>query len=115
MNWLIIIIYVLLSVGGQLAFKMGAGRNLSFSFSKGAMQISLNWLCIAGAVCYVGSFLLYLYLISKYNLNKIIPLLIGMTYILTLGASVFILREKLTMLHGIGIAVIFIGVLMVIS
>lgn len=115
MNWLIILIYVFLSVGGQLLFKIGSQKDICFSMNQGIFKVSINWICIIGAICYIFSFLIYLYLISKYNLNLIIPVLIGMTYILTFLASFLVLHESVTIAHILGIVLIFVGVLLVVS
>lgn len=113
MKWLLIIIYILLSVGGQILFKYGANKKFEISVSSGVISGSINWICFAGVVCYAFSFFLFLYLISKYDLSSINPLLVGMTYVLSLVCALTVLHEKVNLTQGIGIAVIFIGVLLV--
>ncbi len=114
MNWGLIIIYICLSVGGQVLFKYGTKRDFFFSFNNGAINFMINWLCIIGGACYVASFFLFLVLISKYNLNQISPILIGATYIFSFICSLVILHEKVSIMHAMGIATIFIGILLII-
>jgi small multidrug resistance pump len=115
MNWLMILFYVMMSVGGQVLFKLGAQRDFGIVVSLNSVKMEFSWISLIGGVCYVCSFLLYLFLISRYDLNRIIPVLIGLTYTLTLGASIFVFRETFTFVHCIGIVLIFVGVLLVVN
>lgn len=112
MNWLLILIYIVFSVGGQVLFKYGSNKKFLFALESGNIHISVNWLSILGGGCYIISFLLYLMLLSKYNLNKIIPILVGMTYSLSFLSSIFVLKEPVAPAHLLGGALILIGVLL---
>lgn len=113
MNWFVILLYVIMAVGGQVLFKLGTQRDFGMTVGLRSVKVEFSWISLVGVVCYICSFLLYLFLISKYNLNRIIPVLIGMTYTFTLGASIFVFRETFTTVHCIGIVLIFVGVLLV--
>lgn len=115
MNWLMILFYVMMSVGGQVLFKLGAQREFGVVVSLNSVKMEFSWISLIGVVCYVCSFLLYLFLISRYDLNRIVPVLIGLTYTLTLGASIFVFRETFSSMHCIGIMLIFVGVLLVVN
>lgn len=115
MNWLLIIVYITFSVGGQVLFKYGTNRNFMFTFDNGIICLSVNWMSIFGGGCYIISFVLFLLLLSRYNLSRINPILVGMTYILTFIASIFILKESVTGIHMLGIIMIFIGVLLLLN
>ncbi len=113
MNWLLIIVYIVFSVGGQVMFKYGANQKFLCSFKSGNFQLNIHWMSIIGGICYVVSFALFLILISKNDLSKINPILVGMTYLLSLAASIFILKESVTIVHLLGCSLIFIGVLII--
>lgn len=112
MNWLLIIVYIAFSVGGQVLFKYGSNQKFLCTFERGNIHLSVNWMSIFGGGCYVISFLLYLMLLSKYNLSKINPILVGMTYSLSFLSSIFILKEPVTSVHLLGGSFILIGVLL---
>lgn len=113
MNWLLIITYIILSVAGQVLFKYGANKRFLFSYASGNINLSISWISVIGGVCYVVSFLLFLLLLSKYDLSRINPLLVGLSYVLTFIAAVTILRESVTAVHMLGIVLILAGVLLV--
>lgn len=112
MNWLLIIVYIVFSVGGQVLFKCGTNKKLFYAFKNGSFQLNIHWLSVFGGICYIVSFVLFLILISKYNLSKINPILVGTTYLFSLAASIFILKETVTAVHMLGITLILIGILL---
>lgn len=113
MNWLLVISYMVLSVAGQILFKYGANKKFLFSYTNGNLNISISWISIVGAMCYVASFLLFLLLLSKYDLSRINPILVGLTYILALTGAVIILHESINAVQILGIILILVGVLLV--
>lgn len=113
-NILLIVLYLICSVGGQVLFKMGANKGISVMVKEGFFNCEVNLMCIAGAISYVFSFLLFIFLLSKYNLSRINPILVGISYILSVMASVIILHEKVSVIHGIGISIIFVGVMVIV-
>ncbi len=115
MNCLLIISYIVLSVAGQILFKYGVNKKFSFSYMSGSINISINWISIIGAMCYVASFLLFLLLLSKYDLSRINPILVGLTYILALVAAVMVLKESITAVQMFGIVFILAGILLILK
>ena len=109
MNIILFIVYVLLSSSGLVLFKLGtANPNIHlniFSFS-----INLSIKMIIGILCYGFSFLLWLYLVSKLNLTIAMPLSVALVNTLVVVESCLLLKEKITLLQGIGIFVIIFGV-----
>jgi multidrug transporter EmrE-like cation transporter len=59
---------------------------------------------------YGTSFVIYTFLIAKYDLGYIIPLTTAIVYVLIFIASFFIFNEVFTALKVIGIVLIVIGV-----
>ena len=113
MKWIIIIIYSLLSNGGLIAISYGAKKGTMINLSKGYFDIGLSFYSILGFLMYVFSFLIYIVLISKYNLSYIIPLTTAISYIIIFIASAFFLKEPLTVLHIAGYFIIILGVILI--
>lgn len=110
---IILIIYICLSVGGVVLFKLGTQKApIVLSLQKRTFEFHIAFESILGLLCYVASFLIYMYLISVYNLNYIAPIAAGSTYILTIVASYFIFKEPFTSFQSVGIFLIFGGVIL---
>lgn len=109
MNVILFILYVLLSSSGLVLFKLGV-NNANIHFNLLGINISLSIKMIIGVVCYGLSFLLWLYLVSKLNLTIAMPLSVALVNTLVVVESCTFLKEKITLLQGIGIFVVIFGV-----
>jgi multidrug transporter EmrE-like cation transporter len=65
-----------------------------------------------GIALYGTSFLLYTFLISKYDLGYIIPLTTAFVYVLIFFASFFIFKELFTVFKITGIFLILMGIVL---
>lgn len=101
--------YVLLTSSALIVIKLGvqAGRK-SFSL----LGFNFNYWFILGIIIYGISFLLYIYLISKFDLGFIIPLLAAFVYIFVFAGAFFILHEEFTLLKIAAITLILIGIIL---
>jgi len=108
-----IILYVVLGVGGQLMFKYGTNKKFEIAILNGNFNVSFNWMIIVGLLSYAISFILFMVLISKFNISKITPILIGLNYSAMLIGALIFLHEKISLPNLIGIAIIFIGVMII--
>ncbi len=104
--------YLLFSVGGLVLFKLGTAH-AAVPFLERLLHLRLSWVSIGGCCCYVVSFLLYLLLVSRSELSILFPIATGVSCILVLAASAFILRETVSPLNWLGAAIIVIGILLV--
>ena len=105
-------IYILLTSSGLLLIKFGTGQHINqLSFSAGQFQMNIHISAICGIICYICSFLVYLFLISKYKLTVLYPLSTGLVYILILITSTLLLKEQINLRSVIGGAAIVIGVI----
>lgn len=112
MIYLIFLLYILLSSSGLVLFKLGtSGTN--FLFSIFGINISLKM--ILGAIFYVFSFVLWLYIVSKMNLTVAMPLSVALVNTLVVIESCIILKEKISIVQGVGIFIIIFGVLLVVG
>lgn len=81
-------------------------------FLDNKLQLNLNPLILLGIFLYGLSFLVYMYLLSKYDLGYIIPLTTALVYILIFGASYFIFNEVFTAIKIAGIVLIVMGLVL---
>ncbi len=110
-NILFIGVYLLCSVGGLTLVKVGAGHN-SFSLNPSFFNLQLSYLTVIGLILYIFSFLMWIVIVGRFNLSYIQPLTTGLSYILIIAASIFILREVITPFQWAGLVFILIGVVL---
>ncbi len=105
-----IIIYLILTVGGLILVKLGSDT-ISISLANGTFNFAMGIKAIIGFICYIASFLIYtFYIVRKFDLSYIYPIITGITQVLVILASVFILKEHISIPAIIGIVLIIIGI-----
>lgn len=109
---LVIGLYVLATASALVVLKLGAKAGAPAEFIGGKLHLNLNPYVFTGIVLYGTSFLLYIYLISKYDLGYIIPLTTALVYALIFVASFVIFHEVFTLLKVIGIVLIIAGLVL---
>jgi small multidrug resistance pump len=108
------IIYLILSVSGLILFKLGANSSQISIIAKGILSLQISFTSLIGLCCYLFSFFIYLFLISKNTLSFLVPVMTGIVYILVLTASVLILKEKLTLFSVMGSLFILLGIILMV-
>lgn len=101
-------IYALLSAGGLVLFKLG-GEGAALDLSGAGFSLRLSWKMVAGVLCYLCSFLLWLVIVSRTQLTFALPLSVGIVNILVFLGSAKFLGEQITPLKVVGLAVIVVG------
>lgn len=109
MSKIIITLYVLATSLALIFLKLGSASGAPFSFVNSRLHFNLGWYSSAGLILYVASFLFYTYLISKYDLGYILPLVTAFVYIAIFVASYFIFQEVFTATKVLGIILILAG------
>lgn len=104
-------IYILFSVSGLTLIKYGGNRVDLAKFVIPIIGIPISWYMIAGVFCYGISFILYMGVITKFDLGVIIPIVGGIINILIIISAIVILKEKMTINMIVGAAVISFGIL----
>jgi len=112
MQFLILVLYACMSVGGLTCFKLGTQQAMNLEFSRTAFSIQMSWLSVVGIIMYVGSFLIYLGLVSRIQLGYLTPVSSAIVYILTLCVSLFIFKESYSTPQLAGMCLILIGVVL---
>ncbi|MBN7138017.1 hypothetical protein A7A76_02825 [Lysobacter enzymogenes] len=104
-------IYTVMSVGGMVlvkhtfpAFKLAYAQQGLFNLP--ALQLA------AGASMYVFSFLTWMVILSRAPLIVAYPIAVGLTMAASAACAIFILGEQLTWSSGVGVALIFAGVML---
>jgi len=108
----IIAAYVLTASLSLLILKWGTNSGLPVSYVNSKLHFNLNAYTVAGLTLYGLSFILYVYLISKYELGYIIPLAAGFVYILIFVGSFFIFKESFTAIKILAITLILFGIVL---
>ena len=114
----LLIISILSTVGAQLCLKQGVlalgTLNVSLSgFFLLILRVFQNiWLTV-GLFLFGISFLLWLFLLSKFQLNVVYPVTVGFNFGLITIASWFLFKEYLSPVQILGIALIMLGVFLV--
>jgi multidrug transporter EmrE-like cation transporter len=118
--FLLVAVSILTTVGAHLCFKQGVLKmgSLDFSFANIfalITQILQNFWVLFGIVLFGISFLLWLFIISKLQLNIIYPVVISLEVSLVTVGSWFLFREYLTLWQVLGIAVILAGIFLLLK
>lgn len=113
MKYVLIVIYLILTVSGLILYKKGANSNFVLEIKNNALNIKLSLVSIAGLFCYLFSFLMYMLILPKFDLTFIYPLMTAISYIGIYILSIFILNESVTTLGIIGSIIIMVGIFIV--
>jgi drug/metabolite transporter (DMT)-like permease len=115
---ILILVSISIAVGGQLLLKIGLNKIGSISVdsfsSLGQLFLGIikSPLVLTGLFCYVISAAIWLVVLSAVDLSFAYPF-IGLTYVLILIISKFVLREDVNPIRWIGAAVITAGVILI--
>jgi drug/metabolite transporter (DMT)-like permease len=109
---ILIALYVLTTSSALVFLKWGTKTGSPIGTLDGKMHLNLNLYVLMGIFLYGTSFLLYTFLISKYDLGYIIPLTTALVYIVIFLASFVIFKEIFTALKVLGIVFILAGLIL---
>jgi drug/metabolite transporter (DMT)-like permease len=109
---IILTLYVLTTCLGLIILKTGTKTGLPISFAGNKLHLNLNVYSLAGLALYGLSFILYVYLISKFELGYIIPLAAAFVYIIVFIASAIVFKEAFTVTKVLGITLILSGLVL---
>lgn len=112
-RFIILLFAILANVGAQLSLRFGM-RNFNINKSSNILstllEVSKNWYVWQGLLLYGLGFSLYLYILSKFEVSFIYPILTASIFILLLTLSSLILNEPVTAKKVISISIIIVGI-----
>lgn len=106
---IIIALYILTTSAALVVMKLGTQTSSTAGSNSDKIAAFINPTFAIGVFLYGVSFITYAYLISKYDLGYIIPLLAAFVYIITFLAAYFIFHESFTAFKILGITLILAG------
>lgn len=109
-NYILLAVYLILSVSGLVLFKLGCQKDFLVSLTTGIFSLKISLLSILGLLCYMCSFLLYMFLVSKLDMTYLVPISTAFTQVLTFIFAVLIFKESITVSKALGTVMILIGV-----
>ncbi|NLK24380.1 MAG: hypothetical protein GX309_10525 [Clostridiales bacterium] len=112
-NYILIALYLAFTLAGVFLFKIGCNKEFLVSISTGIFSLHISLISILGLISYVISFLMYMFLISKFDMTYIVPVTTGINYILTFIFAVMIFKESITVNKILGSMLILIGVIII--
>lgn len=113
MAYLFLILAFVSNAGANVLLKLATLNNFSFAAALSG-QWNLGILYAGIAVPLFGmNLLLYLAALDKIPLSIAYPVMVGMTFFITIGASLF-LGEKVSYIHAIGMAMILGGIFLIV-
>jgi len=113
MNIIFPILYIICTVAGLILYKYGATKEFGVLFENGNLSIKINIISIIGLALYLISFLLYIFILPKYDITFIIPIVSTITSILIFVLSISFLKEPSSAIKWIGFVIMTIGVIIV--
>jgi len=111
MFYLLFCCYLLLSSLGLLLIKLG-GSGTNLSFEPRTFSLVMSYRLVIGLLCYICSFLLFTFILQKRDLSLIYPLSAGIVNVASVVLGVVVLKERVTTIGAIGIALIIAGVIL---
>lgn len=112
MSKFILAVYVLITSSALIALKWGTKAGSPLRYVDDKLHLDLNYSIVGGTLLYGLSFLIYVYLLSKYDLGYIIPVTAALVYTVIFTASYFIFHETFTAMKITGIALIVGGLVL---
>ena len=108
MKYILVAAYIISTISGLLLVKIGG--DIKFTFINNVLGLNINLKSVSGILLYGLSFVLYLWILQKFNLSYIVPFCTGIVYILVIIFSYAILHENISNIQLIGITLVLSGI-----
>ena len=109
MKIFIIVVSLFIAVVAQILLKKGMNEINGYDLTKIVTSLYIS----AGLSLCVVVFFMHLYIISKFNMGFIYPIMVGLIIILVLIASYLFLEEPITTKRILGILLIILGIIVI--
>ena len=111
-NIILIGVYIILTISGVVLFKLGTQKDFLVSITTGVFTLKISLISIIGLVCYLCSFSMYMFLISKFDLTYIVPVTTGIVQVATFILATMIFKESITVSKVVATGLILMGVIL---
>ena len=112
MSILLISLYIIATSMGLIFIKLGSTNGAPFAIIEHSLKFNINFFTVTGVLLYGISFIVYTYLISKFDLGFIIPITTALVYTIIFIASYLIFHEAFTVIKIAAISLIILGVIL---
>ncbi|HVW82872.1 MAG TPA: hypothetical protein VHC68_02945 [Candidatus Paceibacterota bacterium] len=111
MAYLFLALAFLCNGAANVLLKVAAMRGFSFAGVLGGDWNMATFTALAAAGLFALNLCFYLAALEKIPLSLGYPVMIGMTFLITIAASLF-LGERIALVQGLGMALIVVGILL---
>lgn len=91
------------------------GGALQGSLPTIAINLLSNWKMWLGAFIYIVATLVYFYMLSRLRFFSVQIAMTALSIIFSIGLSIFLFGERPSIINGVGIFIVFVGVIMVLD
>lgn len=113
MKIVMVLIYLVLTIAGLILYKKGTNQDFLINISNNALNIKLSLMSIAGLVCYLCSFCMYMLILPKFDLTYIMPIMSAISSVSIYVLSIFVLKETVNAYGIVGAIVTVIGIFII--
>lgn len=113
-KYIILIVAIFSNVSAQISLRFGMRTidiNRRSKFIEKVLEVSGNRYVWQGLILYGISFTLYLYILSKFEVSYIYPIITASIFILLITFSSLLLNEPITVKKVAGILIIIVGII----
>ena len=111
MKWIMVALYLILTISGLILYKYGANKSFMFSVKAGTLNLEISLISLIGLLCYLLSFIIYIFVLPQFDLSYIMPITSAISYIGIFVLSFLVLKEKLAINGIIGAIIILFGII----
>lgn len=104
---LLVGLYVITTVSALFLMKSG---NLSVSVANSTFNLAIGGKNFLGLVFYVCSFMMWMFIIQKFDLSYIVPVANGLVYVLVFVVGSALFNEVITLKQIIAVVLILAGI-----
>lgn len=104
-----LLVYVAASTAGLLLLRTALPESASVASAIADPRV------IGGGALYAISFVAWMLALRRYELTIAYPVFVGTGYATVIGMSMLVLGERLSVLQGIGVTLVAIGVLFIVG
>ena len=107
-----IVVYAIISALGITLLKIGSGYEDFIKIVVLSKEFGISTLSLLGVMCYGISFLIYINLVSKYDMAYLYAIATGSVQVLLIAAMSLVFHQKFNAYSLLGSALIVLGIIL---